>query len=234
MPDQSNSPNDSPLLSLRQRLPGQVASVVADLPLFLTAPLYRRRHLSWGSTPAEVDAAMAGDELLSDAQFVSTRSITIAAPPEHVWPWLVQVGGGRAGFYSNDLIDNLGRPSANTIVPELQHLEVGQWICLSPASEPTEQTAFRVRSFVVPTELLWAKPDGVWSWRLTPTLDDGTRLVTRIHAVYDWSHPLTAAFGVVLMEFGDFAMMRRMLLGIQQRAESTFNEASPVPEVGAG
>lgn len=234
MPNHSNPPNDSPVASLGERLPGQVASVVADLPLFLTAPLYRRRHLSWGSTPAEVTSVMAGDELLPDAQFVSTRSITIAAPPEYVWPWLVQVGGGRAGFYSNDLLDNLGRPSANTIVPELQHLEVGQWISLSPTSEPTEQAAFRVRSFVAPTSLLWAKPDGVWSWRLTPTDDGGTRLVTRIHAVYDWSHPLTAAFGVILMEFGDFAMMRRMLLGIRQRAESRFNEERPVPEVGAG
>ncbi len=70
---------------------------------------------------------MPGDKLLPQAQFKATRAITIAAPPEAVWPWLVQVGCLRAGWYSNDLLDNLGHPSATTILPQLQHLEVGQW-----------------------------------------------------------------------------------------------------------
>lgn len=151
-----------------RRLFGQVGSVLTDLPLFLTAPLYRRWHRRWGSTADEVASVMPGDDLFLKAQFISTRSITIDAPPAAVWPWLVQVGCGRAGFYSNDLLDNLGRPSATTIV----------------------------------------------------TMSGGTRLVTRIHAVYDWRNPLTAILGVVLMEFGDFAMMRRMLRGIRTRSES--------------
>jgi hypothetical protein len=67
---------------------------------------------------------------------------------------------------------------------------------------------------------VWAKPDSIWAWRLKALPDGGTRLVTRIHAVYDWSRPLTALLGVVLMEFGDFAMLRRMLLGIKARAEA--------------
>ena len=163
---------------------------------------------------------MPGDDLFLKAQFISTRSITIDAPPAAVWPWLVQVGCGRAGFYSNDLLDNLGRPSATTIVPELQHLQVGQWVPMSPSSTPTEKTAFRVDSYDVASWMLWAKPDSTWSWRLTPTMSGGTRLVTRIHAVYDWRNPLTAILGVVLMEFGDFAMMRRMLRGIRTRSES--------------
>ena len=199
---------------------GQVGNVLADLPLFLTAPLYRRWHLRWGSTHDEVASAMPGDSMLPDAQFVSTRSITINADPPAVWPWLVQVGCGRAGFYSNDLLDNLARRSATTILPDLQHLDVGQWIPMSPSSTPTDKTAFRVDSFEVESWMLWAKPDSTWSWRLTPTASGGTRLVTRIHAVYDWSHPMTAILGVVLMELGDFAMMRRMLRGIKTRAEA--------------
>ena len=114
-----------------RRLFGQVGSVLTDLPLFLTAPLYRRWHRRWGSTADEVASVMPGDDLFLKAQFISTRSITIDAPPAAVWPWLVQVGCGRAGFYSNDLLDNLGRPSATTIVPELQHLQVGQWVPMS-------------------------------------------------------------------------------------------------------
>ena len=199
---------------------GQVGSVLADLPLFLTAPFYRRWHTRWGSTPDEVASAMPGDAMLPHAQFVSTRSITISAEPAAVWPWLVQIGCGRAGFYSNDLLDNLARPSARTILADLQHLQIGQWIPMSPSSTPTENTAFRVDSFEVASWLLWTKPDSTWSWRLTPTTSGGTRLVTRIHALYDWSHPSMAILGVVLMEFGDFAMMRRMLHGIKTRAES--------------
>lgn len=200
---------------------GQVGDVLADVPLFLTAPLYRRRHLRWGATNEEVASTMPGDERFPDAQFVATRSITIDADPAAVWPWLVQVGCGRAGFYSNDFLDNLARPSATTIVPDLQHLEIGQWVPMSPSATPTDKTALRVNSFEVASWLLWVKPDSTWSWRLDPTASGGTRLVTRIHAVYDWSHPLTAVLGVVLMEFGDFAMMRRMLRGIKTRAEST-------------
>ncbi|MEO7118881.1 MAG: hypothetical protein ABIZ34_07915 [Candidatus Limnocylindrales bacterium] len=91
---------------------------------------------------------------------------------------------------------------------------------MSPSATPTERTAFVVNAFEVDQWLLWTKPDSTWAWKLTPTGPNGTRLVTRIHAVYDWRHPLTAVFGVLLMEFGDFAMLRRMLRGIKARAEA--------------
>lgn len=212
-----------------RRLIGQVGGVLIDVPVFITAPLYRRWHLRWGSTDDEVAAAMAGDAQFPKAQFVSTRAITIDAAPAAVWPWLVQVGCGRAGFYSHDLLDNLARPSATTIVADLQHLEVGQWIPMSPSATPTDRTALRVDSFEVGSWLLWTKPDSTWSWQLTPTASGGTRLVTRIHAVYDWSHPLMAVVGVILMEFGDFAMMRRMLCGIKVRSEAISDKGSGAP-----
>jgi hypothetical protein len=204
----------------RRTLLAEVRDVVLDLPVFLTAPLYRRWHLRWGATPAELAGALPGDDVLPHAQYRSTRAISIDAPPEAVWPWLVQVGCSRGGFYSDDLLDNLGRPSAQTIVPSLQHLEVGQWVPMSPSSAPTERTAFRVHSFEVNRWLLWAKPDSTWSWQLTPTEGGGTRLVTRIHAARDWHRPLMAFLSMVLMELGDFAMLRRMLRGIKRRAET--------------
>jgi hypothetical protein len=199
----------------------QVSDVTRDLPALLTAPLYRRRHLRWGATPQEQRAGMPGDDLVPLAQYRSTRAISIRARPESVWPWLVQVGCGRAGFYSHDLLDNLTRPSATTILAAFQTLEVGQWVPMSPSLTPTDRTALRVRSFDVNRRLLWAKPDSSWAWQLTPDGQGGTRLVTRIHAVYEWkTHPLMALFGCVLMEFGDFAMLRAMLRGIKQRAET--------------
>jgi hypothetical protein len=197
----------------------QLGGVVQDLPLFVTAPLYRRWHLNWGATAAEVAASLPGDELLPRAQYRSTRAITIDAPPDMVWPWLVQVGCQRAGFYSNDVLDNLARPSATTIIPGLQHLEIGQRVPMSPSPTPSDRTDLTVHSFELNNWLLWTKSDSTWAWKLTRTRT-GTRLVTRIHAVYEWEHPRSALLGVALMEFGDFAMLRRMLRGIKARAES--------------
>jgi hypothetical protein len=201
-----------------RELLAEFRDVLVDLPIFLTAPLYRGWHLRWGATPTEVTERLPGDGLIQDAQFTATRAITIDAPPEAVWPWLVQVGCLRAGWYSNDLLDNLARPSARTILSDLQHLEVGQWVPMAPM--PSEGTAFKVHSFEPNRWMLWSKPDSTWAWTLAPVDGTQTRLVTRICALRDWRHPLAALVAVVLMEFGDFAMCRRMMRGIKSRAES--------------
>jgi hypothetical protein len=196
----------------------EIAAVLADLPRFATAPLSRRRHLRWGATEEEVASAMPGDELITGAQYVCTRAVTIDAPPEAVWPWLVQVGCLRAGFYANDLLDNLGHPSARRILPEFQSLEVGQWVPMAPT--PSDVTAFKVSGFAAGEWLLWEQPTSTWAWRLTPLPGDRTRLVTRLRILYNWHEPARALFSLVLNEFGDFPMMRRMLLGIKERAEA--------------
>jgi hypothetical protein len=201
-----------------RELAHQIATVAADLPLLLTAPLYRPWHLRWGATSEEVTADLPGDEILPTAQFRATRAITVDALPDQVWPWLVQVGCLKAGFYSNDLLDNFAHPSARNLIPELQHLEVGQWVAMSPT--PTELTAFKVADFEPDRWLLWSKPESTWVWTLTELPEGRTRLVTRIHAARDWKRPALALGSVVLMEFGDFAMMRRMLHGIKERAEA--------------
>jgi hypothetical protein len=195
----------------------EIRHVIQDLPVLLTAPLYRRWHLRWGSTPAEVASRLPGDGLMPGAQYNSTRAISIDAPPEAVWPWLVQVGCLRAGWYSNDLLDNLAHPSATVMVPQLQHIEVGQWVPMSP--KPSARSGLTVHSFEANRWLLWTTPDSTWAWQLTPT-DHGTRLIARINARYDWRHPHWALLGMLLMEFGDFAMLRRMLRGIKTRAEA--------------
>ena len=202
-----------------RRLVPMLAALVADAPLFVTAPLYRRRHLDWGATGTEAAAAMVGDDLLPRTGYRSTRAISIAVPPERVWPWLVQMGHGRAGFYSHDLIDNLGRPSATTILAEHQHVEVGQWIPMRPG-QPTERRALRVHSFEPGRSLVWTMPQMTWAWLLVPAPGGGTRLVTRLRCAYDWRRrPLGSLLAMVALETGDFAMFRRMLLNIKWRAE---------------
>lgn len=207
-------------------LAGQVRDAVDDLPRILAAPFHRHRHLTWGATPAEVATAMPGDSLLPQAQYRCTRAITIAATPEEVWPWLVQVGYRRAGWYANDLLDNFARPSAREIVPELQDLHVGQWLSMVP--NPSERTAFVVDSYAEPSWLLWRTPNRTWSWRLIRLRNEQTRVVARLHTVYEWRRPLTP-LTVVLMECADYPMMRRMLRGIQERAETEHRQWTSKP-----
>jgi hypothetical protein len=97
---------------------------------------------------------------------------------------------------------------------------------MSPSATPTHKTAFKVRAFDVNRWLLWAKQDSTWAWQLTPTDPNSTRLVTQIQVVYNWRRPLSAVLGVVLMEFGNFPMLGKMLQGIKARAESLAQEAS--------
>ena len=180
---------------------------------------YRAWHLTWGASDLEVAAKMPGDDLLGAAAFTATRAITVEAPPEDVWPWLVQVGFHRAGFYSYDWLDNLGRESARVILQDYQEPRLGD--LAAPMADPAnERTAFRVAFVEPPTVLVWAKPDSTWAWELQAQCGGRrTRLITRLKARYEFGPmlPLT----VLLMEVADFPMMRRMLLGLSERAESS-------------
>jgi hypothetical protein len=177
---------------------------------------YRPWHLRWGATEAEVTRPMPGDDRLPGASFSATRAITIRARPEHVWPWLVQIGFNRAGWYSYDLLDNLGRRSAERIIPELQAIEVGDWIPMSATIN--EQTAFRVAALEPNRTLLWAKPDSTWAWLIAPLDPERTRVVSRLRCRHQPGSVLGLA-GVLLMELGDFPMFRKLLLNLRRRAE---------------
>jgi hypothetical protein len=90
------------------------------------ALLFRRGCLAWGATDEEVSRKLPGDELLPEADIVSTRAVTIEAPPGAVWPWLVQMGSGRGGAYTYDWIENLlglHMHSARQILPQFQDLD---------------------------------------------------------------------------------------------------------------
>ena len=87
--------------------PPHAASIITAVALVAAAAVARRRLLQWGATDAEVGRSLTGDELVSDADLISTRAITIRAGVDDVWPWIVQLGQGRGGFYSYDRLENL-------------------------------------------------------------------------------------------------------------------------------
>jgi len=200
----------------RPIVPG-VLDALGSLPLFAVAPVCRPWHLRWGAVLEEINGRMPGDERVPNASFNATRAITIAAPPARVWPWIVQMGYRRAGFYTYDLLDNAGYASADRILEKFQHPKIGDWMPMAEAVNET--TAFRFDAFRTNEWLLWAKPDSTWSWQLHPLAGDRTRLVTRLKLRYPWESPVMAFLTLLLIEFGDFPMMRRVLKGIKARAE---------------
>jgi hypothetical protein len=192
------------------------ASLGAAVALGVHLRWLRPWIFSWGATGEEASRPMPGDDRCLRPDLSATRAVTIAARPEDVWPWLVQWGWNRAGFYSYDLLDNLGRPSARQILPQFQHLAVGDWVPMG--GEPAPSTAYRVTRLEPGTLMLWEKPGGTWLWLLQPTGAGHTRLITRLRSRYAWAKPAIVT-ELILMEIGDPFMMRKCLLGIKQRAE---------------
>jgi hypothetical protein len=214
----------------KRRIGHAILDVLGGLPLFASAPLYRHRHLRWGATDDEVRGAMPGDELVPKASFNATRAITIDAPPELVWPWIVQMGYRRAGFYTYALLDNAGYESADHILQEYQPPKVGDWMPM--AKKVNDTTAFKVKAFHINEWLLWQKPDSTWAWKLVLLEGGRTRLVTRLKARYAWEAPGSAILSLVLLEFGDFPMIRRVLKGIKARAELMSAEMPRIQSAG--
>lgn len=179
---------------------------------------FRRWHLAWGTTPQEVAKTLAGDEVpVTRFGMHGTRAITIEAPPEAVYPWIAQIGAGKAGWYSYDLLDNLGRESARVVLDEWQHPKVGDPAGPMNPFAPVATSPWRIAACEEPLLLLWRNGDlATWVWSLTPTADGGTRLVSRLHVGYKGASGLAFA---PLLEVADFPMFRKMLLGIKERAE---------------
>jgi hypothetical protein len=212
------------VIGLRAQI-GLVLDTLTAVPIWAGTPVVRPWHMRWGATDAELAAPMPGDGVVRRAQFNATRAITIEAAPEHVWPWIAQLGYRRGGFYTYDLVDNAGERSADRVIDDCQHLQVGDLIPMFHESHGLS-ISYRVDSFGMNEWMLWVhqphqteRPDSTWSWRLTRLDTDRTRLLTRMKQDYRWETPRLAIFNLFLMEFGDFAMERRMLKGIKVRAE---------------
>jgi hypothetical protein len=185
-----------------------------------TYPLWRSWCLTWGATADEASAVLPGDELLADADIVSTRAVPIDAPPDAVWPWLVQMGPGRGGVYTYDWIENLfglGIHSVDRILPEFQDLKVGDAQRLGKKGP-----VLRVAVLEPQHALVLRSDDGNWVWAFV--LRGGTRLISRNRIATPGASRLARAAYRYVMEPGSLIMERKMLLGIRQRAERLARE----------
>jgi hypothetical protein len=177
--------------------------------------MLRHAILTWGATDAEAGARLPGDDLLEDADGASTRAIWIDAPAACVWPWLAQMGPApRGGAYTYDWIENLlglNMHSADRVLPEFQHPEVGDTIRLG-------QNVMRIERLEPWHVLAWRSEDGNWVWTFVLREHAGrTRLLSRNRFRLP---TLTARLGMLPMEPGSLVMERKMLRGIKRRAES--------------
>jgi len=206
-------------------LAGAGALVAAAAGVTLRPRLWRRM-LDWGATAEEARRALPGDELLPDADLVATRAISIAASPAEVWPWLVQIGVGRAGAYAYDWLDRLfglDMRSSRRIVPELQDLAVGDMVPVA-----NDGTGLRVRAIERERVLATLADDGSWAWTWTlEPVGDTTRLISRTRmATAHQSLPARMATRLLLVP-ASWVMERRMLLGLRDRAEGRVAAAVP-------
>jgi PPOX class probable F420-dependent enzyme len=164
----------------------------------------------------EVERSLPGDELVADAKIGWTHAITIGARPAAVWPWLVQMGCRRAGWYSYDGLDNGAVPSADRILPELQRVQVGDIL----PQTPTAEDRFVVRVVEPERALVLGDAAGSMSWAfvLEPVGETGTRLITRSRGAYD-----RVALGLMLRVVWHpvhFGMQRRQLLNLKRLVEA--------------
>ena len=189
----------------------------------------RRWFLRWGATRLDLRRAMTGDAAVGRAAYSATLAVTVDAPPEDIWPWLLQMGYRRGGLYSYDWLDllfgYLDRPSADRIIPAFQHLKIGDEIPIGRGH------GFPVTALDPNRALVLSGKDKdvewVWQFGLYRIDDRRTRLVSRNSV----RTPATPGSWLLMraIEPAAFLMTRRMLLGIQARAEELAASRSREP-----
>ncbi len=209
--------------------------------VLLFSPLLKGWYRRWGATPAETKKKLSGDELVPRPRMQSTRAITIQAPPAAVWPWLLQFGLKRGGWYSYDFLEAMSGAanfidghSTWRIIPELQKLKVGDEILMHPrimpltvsALEPERALIFHTRVdletkdfFELDRKMPAQYVNSNWVFFLERSGRKATRLLVRSRLDYNPPNLMNTIAWRVFTDPISFVMERRMLLGIKERAE---------------
>jgi hypothetical protein len=186
----------------------------------------------WGATYDETQRTLPGDEFIPNPGFVTTKAISVHAPPERIWLWLIQLGVDRGGMYSYLWVENwllrLGVENTDEIRPEWQTLHVGDFIRFTPkdfALNPgpglyvlsMEPNRALVGCFGMEQTSPDCSVSATWQFVLDPQADGSTRLILRSRNVDPGS--ALATNGAKFANVFQFYMERKMLIGIKQRAE---------------
>ena len=182
----------------------------------------RPRMLHWGATPDEQTRPLPGDDLVPHPTYTTTRALTIRAPAHEIWPWLVQMGQDRAGFYTHNWVEKLllsGIPDVHEIHPEWQELRVGDLMRTNREIRAGHPLGWSVaivdpaRALVVRSKSL---PRGTYAFVLEPIDGQTTRPIVRDRAVWSWwQYP----FVLLVYEPLHAYMQTGVLHGIKQRVE---------------
>jgi len=197
------------------------------------AKIVRPWFSTWGCDYDDATKTLPGDNIVGRPKYQQTHAVEISAPPSAVWPWIVQIGQGRGGLYSYDQLENalgLDFQSADRILPEFQHVEVGDEIRLTPKGFKVD-LVLQVASVEAEKSLVLKAPgfpeeafqNGLaypsWAFVLEPTTT-GTKLISRFRSDFD---PSPAAY--ITNKYGlepvHFLMERKMMLGVKERVEQS-------------
>lgn len=195
---------------------------LAGLGVAAYAGVVEPRLNRFGATQEELHTPYPGQDLIPDPYTQTTMATTIAASPAEVWPWLVQMGCDRAGFYSWDRLDNGGAPSAERIHPEWQDLQQGGRIVSTPGGRFWFDVTVleRERTLVLRARIgrprFWT--DSTWGFHLRPTGDGGTRLVVHGRGA-GHPRPLVAVVNHLTWEPAHWIMQLKQFAGLRRRAE---------------
>ncbi len=181
---------------------------------------------TWGATKAELNATLPGDDIVPNANIRSTKGITIQAPPEAIYPWLLQIGVDRGGMYSYDWLENLFGLNVHTtdrLVPEYQNVQIGDFWRFTPKDYVLNPGPGLYVQKLVENEAvllcfgLEGKPGetciDTWQFVLVPQADGSTRLLLRSNMAMESELPIKLTY------FVQFIMERKMLLTLRNRAE---------------
>jgi hypothetical protein len=175
------------------------------------------------ATPGEQARTLPGDDLIPQPLGSVNHAITIQRPPHEVWPWLAQMGSGRAGWYAYDFIDNGGHHSAERILPNYQNIGVGSVLPALPGATDVFVVAQceREHSLVLAWRLPSGKYQTTWAFVLEESQPGRTRLLVRGRVAPGYRpYGLPQWLALPTGAFAHFIMQRKQLLGIARRAEA--------------
>jgi hypothetical protein len=196
---------------------------IASLLAATYALVIRPRMLRWGSNGEERSRRLPGDDIEPDARYVTTRALTVEAPAVAIWPWLVQMGQDRAGFYTHNWVERLlqsGIPDTSVLRPEWQHLEVGDLMRTNHdiGGKPLGWPVAAIdegRALVVTSKSM---PAGTYAFVIEPIDAERSRLIVRDRARWKWTE---RPFAALVYEPLHAYMETGLIKGVKRRVEAS-------------